>query len=197
MNVRRGLRIFSVYIWHSEGWSSRNEALLEAVLKRTRTTKHPWLIACGANMSPEDFEKSLWFRKEQMYVMAPEGVSTCRSRNAKGEWVEKVYDYVIACRSLEGRISDMQVLEDFEPRPHKAVTFVVQRGKERQEWNEQKLPNALPGYSGGRLPGKEKKAKKANKGRKMRKSKKELEALRGWPSKDKHHTKEGWLADEE
>ena len=47
----------------------------------------------------------------------------------------------------------MQVIEDFESRPHKAVTFVVQRGKERQEWNKQKLPKALPGYSGGRLPG--------------------------------------------
>ena len=47
----------------------------------------------------------------------------------------------------------MQVIDDFESRPHKAVTFVVQRGKERQEWNEQKLPKALPGYSRGRLPG--------------------------------------------
>ena len=28
-----------------------------SVLKRTRTAKHPWLIACDANMGPEDFEK--------------------------------------------------------------------------------------------------------------------------------------------
>ena len=41
LNVRGELRIFSVCLWPSEGWSSRNEALLEAVLKRTRTTKHP------------------------------------------------------------------------------------------------------------------------------------------------------------
>ena len=33
-----------------------------------------------ANMSPEDFEKRLWFRKDQMHAMAPEGVSTCRSK---------------------------------------------------------------------------------------------------------------------
>ena len=57
--------------------------ILEAVLKRTRTTKHPWLIACDANMSPEDFEKSLWFRKEQMFVISPGGVSTCRSKMPK------------------------------------------------------------------------------------------------------------------
>ena len=63
--------------------------------------------------------------------MAPEGVSTCRSRSAKGEWVEKVYAYVFACSSLKGRISDTQVIEDFESRPHKAVTFVVQRAKRK------------------------------------------------------------------
>ena len=44
-------------------------------------------------------------------------------------------------------------MEDFESRLHKAVTFVVERVNERQEWNEQKLPRALPGYSGRRLPG--------------------------------------------
>ena len=37
----------------------------------------------------------------------------------------------------------LNVMEDFESRPHKAVSFV----------DEQKLPKVLPGYSGGRLPG--------------------------------------------
>ena len=31
VNVRGGLRIFAVYFWHSEGWSSRNEALQESM----------------------------------------------------------------------------------------------------------------------------------------------------------------------
>ena len=91
---QRKLRIFSVYFWHSD---AENEAILAAVLKRARTTKHPWLIACGANISPEDSEKRQWFRNDRMHVIAPEGVSTCRSKNAKREWVQKVYDHVIAC----------------------------------------------------------------------------------------------------
>ena len=66
VNVRGGLRVFSVYFWHSEGWTPRNEALLQAELKQARTTRHPWLIACDANMCPEDFEKSLWFQRETM-----------------------------------------------------------------------------------------------------------------------------------
>ena len=46
----------------------------------------------------------------------------------------------------------MEVVDDFESRPHKAVSFVVQRDKEVQEWNEQKMLKALLGHSGGRLP---------------------------------------------
>ena len=34
------------------------------VVKQAKSTRHPWLIACDANMCPEDFEKSLWFQRE-------------------------------------------------------------------------------------------------------------------------------------
>ena len=37
----------------------------------------------------------------------------------------------MACSSLKGKISDMKVIADFESRPHKAVTLVVERGKAR------------------------------------------------------------------
>ena len=72
-----------------------------------------------------------------MHVIAPEGVSTCTR-------------YMIVSQpavAQKGQYSDMKVIEDFESRPHKVVTFIVERGKERQEWNEQKLPKALPGHS--------------------------------------------------
>ena len=72
--------------------------------------------------------------------MAPKGVSTC--------WIERTYDCVVASGSLRGKISQMEVVEDFESRPHKAVSFVVERGKEMQEWNEQNLPKVPPGCSG-------------------------------------------------
>ena len=60
----------------------------------------------------------------------------------------KTYDYVIASRSLKGNISQTKVVEDFESRPFRAVSFAVEREEETQECNEQKLPKALPGYSG-------------------------------------------------
>ena len=45
LNVRGGKRVFAVYFWHSEGWTPRNEALMEAVVKLARTTRYPWLVA--------------------------------------------------------------------------------------------------------------------------------------------------------
>ena len=45
------------------------------------------------------------------------------------------------------------MVEDFESGPHEAVSFVVERDKEVQEWKELKMPKVLPGSSGGKLPG--------------------------------------------
>ena len=54
---------------------------------------------------------------------------------------------------MKGKISQTEVVEDVESRPHNAVSFLVEREMEMQEWNEQKLPKVLPGCSGGRLRG--------------------------------------------
>ena len=40
VNVRGGMRVFSVHFWHSEGWTPRNEALLEAAVKKVEATRH-------------------------------------------------------------------------------------------------------------------------------------------------------------
>ena len=58
------------------------------------------------------------------------------------------------------------MVEDFELMPHEAVSFVVEREKEVQEWNEQKMPKVLPGNSGGRLPGRS--TKEAGRERRLR-----------------------------
>ena len=55
----------------------------------------------------------------------------------------------------------MKVVEDFESRPHRAVSFLVEREKEMQEWTEQKLPKVLPGYSGGRSTKKKQRRREA------------------------------------
>ena len=54
----------------------------------------------------------------------------------------------------------MEVVEDFESRPHKAVTFLVERDKEIiRDLRQLKMPKALSGHSGGKLPGRNKAAR--------------------------------------
>ena len=89
-----------------------------------------------------------------MSIEAPvEGISTCRSNGPNGELIERPYDYVIASRSLQGKIKKMDVVEEIESRPHKAIAFLVGRDKEIREGRELKMPETSPGYRGGKMPG--------------------------------------------
>ena len=116
---------------HSEGWTPRNEALIEAVVKQARKTRMtPWLIACNTNMMPEDFEKSMWFQTRRVFIEAPKGASTCSLQSPKGILIERTCDYVLQ-KSLKGKIKQIEVVEDFEFRPHKAVSFVLERETKR------------------------------------------------------------------
>ena len=72
----RSMRVFSEYFWHSKGWTPRNEALLEAVVKQVKDSRRPWIITCDANMSPEDLRKVWGFKGGQMFVEAPKEAST-------------------------------------------------------------------------------------------------------------------------
>ena len=68
-------------------------------------------------MSPKDIESSMRFQSKQI----PTEASTCRSRCPNGELIERTCDYVVASRSLRGKITKKEVVEDFESRPHRAV----------------------------------------------------------------------------
>ena len=79
------------------------------------------------HVSRDDVRKSLSFKSRHMFIDTPgEGVSTCRSKGPTGEFIERTYDYVNASHSLQEKIKNMDVVEDFESRPHRAVTFLVE-----------------------------------------------------------------------
>ena len=85
------------------------------------------MIDCDANMCPEDFEKKPVFQSRHVFIEAPgEGVSTFRSKGPNGEFIERTHDSVVSSHGLQGKIKNMEVVEDFESIPHKAVTFWVE-----------------------------------------------------------------------
>ena len=46
-----------------------------------------------------------------MHVIVPDGSVNVQVKQCQRRWEEKVYDYVIACNSLKGNISEMKVVE--------------------------------------------------------------------------------------
>ena len=62
-----------------------------------------------------------------MFIKAPgEGISICRSKDPQEELIERTYGYVTASRRFQRKIRCIEVVEDFESSPHKAVSFVVE-----------------------------------------------------------------------
>ena len=91
-----------------------------------------------------------------MYIEALTEGSTCRSVGPNGKLVERTYHFVIASTGLMRKIMNMEVVEDFEARPRKAVTFQVEKDRETPVVLELQAPKALPGFSGGRKLGRSK-----------------------------------------
>ena len=87
----------SVYFWHSKGSTQRDEALMGATVKQVRTT-----------------------RRQQKAIQPAD------PKGPNGEFFERTCDCVIASHSLQGKIKNMGVVEDFESRPHSVVTFLVE-----------------------------------------------------------------------
>ena len=40
---------YAVWFWHTEGWTTRNEALTEAVLNSAVSSESQWMTLCGGN----------------------------------------------------------------------------------------------------------------------------------------------------
>ena len=149
---QRRIACLSVLFWHSECKTPRNDALLEAVLKQARTTRHPWLVTCDANMCPEDFEKSLWFQRETMHVVALKGYPRAdrkaqRMSGSKEPMTTPLRVAVSKEKSYKWRWLKILSQDHVGHYP-----IVVRREKEIKGMERQKLPKVLLGYSGGRLP---------------------------------------------
>ena len=132
MSVGGGLRRFCRALLALEGWTPRNDALMEAVVKHVRTTRHPCVVACDANVDLRELRPGLWFKEERMFIEAPhEDVSIRRSTGSKGELIERACDFVIVSKNLQGQKKNMLWIILSSGRT-KAVTFQVEKSSEVQ-----------------------------------------------------------------
>ena len=111
-----------VYFWHSEGWSVRNEALMSTVLNVFANTRSHWIIACDAHMEANDFAQGHWVKEARARVKAPtQGSATYCAKGAGGLEIRKTQDYFVVSESLDGKIENVVVINEYLTSPRNAV----------------------------------------------------------------------------
>ena len=95
--VRDGLLILSVYLWHGEGFTDRNRALLYAAGVVIKRHGGPWVLGGDFQNPPEDLHYEMWdwLKSVGGEVCAPGNV-TCKSAHGG-----RTIDYFI----IDSRIS--------------------------------------------------------------------------------------------
>ena len=80
VECHQGMHVFTLYLWHSEGWPTRSEELVKSFLRRVANTKSLWIIVCDANMEPREFQFCDWYVKA-----LASGVSFYGAKSADGK----------------------------------------------------------------------------------------------------------------
>ena len=153
VDVRGGLRVFSVHSWHSEGWTPRTEALLEAVVKQAKVTKHPGLIARCANVCPESFDKSRFKESRVMWWSRKKRRQADQKAQKVGGSKEPMIMSLRVMNSLR-KITDGGGGRLRVDAAQSSVSLLWSRETRRcRNGMSRRCPKRFLAYSGGRLPG--------------------------------------------
>jgi len=87
--VRGGVLLVSVYLWHEEGLTTRNRAILYAAGDAIRRHGGPWILVGDFNTTPNDVKHSMgkWLERIGGEVCAP-GNLTCKNGRGGGRTID-------------------------------------------------------------------------------------------------------------
>ena len=147
---KNGLHLFAVYLWHSD------VGLTEMRLSWKWLSCAPEIhrIHGKLHVMPVAQVQGKWVDEGTVTISVPAAdVSTCRSKGEDGigsgkNVFERIYDYVVACKSLRSKIRRVELFEHCDSRPQKPVRFEVRCKTAPQQVRILKVP----GVSGGKTP---------------------------------------------
>ena len=87
----------------------------------------PWAVLFDVNMEPVVFsQSSCWYNENfRTFKKHREQVPRAYQSRKMGIWQKQGTTFVIVCRGLENKVDDMEVVEEFDLRPHKPLAFKV------------------------------------------------------------------------
>ena len=136
--ILRGLTVFSVYFYHSEGWTERNQQLLGLLGDEVRRCAGLWVIGGDFNMEPEAFGQFATPARLPGILVAP-AIPTFRH----GASVRR-FDYFVVHRAVACQIREVSVLEESGISPHHPVRMQLKRSFQGLVTRVQAVPRALP-----------------------------------------------------
>ena len=134
--VRGGMIVMSTYLWHSEGMTVRNRAILEQAGLQAKKFKGPWLLAGDMNMTPEQFEAgaSDWLRKVGGVIVRPTG-ATCRSSSGG-----RTIDFCVMDARMLGAVASITLDQVFPSSPHYPVRLRIRGAAVKEYVNALRRP---------------------------------------------------------
>ena len=159
MPIMGGLTVCSVYFYHTEEWTERNQQLLEALSVEIRRCPRLWILAGDFNKEPETFGQYATHARLPGFLVKP-AVPTFRHGASVLYFHFFMVHYAVACQ-----IWEVRVLEDSGISPHHPVqmkltgisssrrTWMVGghgscTAPNRKRWNWRSLTTG-PEWSGG------------------------------------------------
>ena len=137
--LRGGVMLISVYLWHTEGLTTRNLAILNAAGEAVARHGGPWIMVGDFNMTPEELQGAHeWLRKIGGKITAPRE-PTCRSVSGG-----RVIDFfVLDCR-IATAVHDIWADPDFPSSPHNAVVLRLGGMATRELAKQLRRPRPFP-----------------------------------------------------
>ena len=136
--ILRGLTVFSVYFYHSEGWTERNQQLLVTLGDEVRRCAGLWVIGGDFNMEPEAFGQFATPARLPGTLVAPT-IPTFRH----GASVRR-FDYFMEHHAVACQILEVHVQEDSGISPHHPVRMRLKHSFRGLVTRVQAVPRALP-----------------------------------------------------
>ena len=136
--IMGGLKVFSVYFYHTEEWTGRNQQILEAASREIRRCPGLWILVGDFNMEPETFGQYTTPTRLSG-VLVRSTVPTFRH----GASV-RCFDYFVVHHAVACQVREVRVLEESGVSPHHPVQMKLKRSFQGLVARVQVTPSTLP-----------------------------------------------------
>ena len=112
--------IVSIYLWHSEGLTKRNWAILYSAVEAAKRYGGPFMIAGDFNMTPESLAMQHEFLRKAGVVVRASNSVTCTGNGGGSE-----LDFCLIDSRVQDAVVKVEVDPSFAGSPHQAVVVTL------------------------------------------------------------------------